>query len=100
MCPAADRVDRDRAGDHDPLPLPARLLRRSGAKLATQPDPGQSLGGLPTARGRSYADVQRVDKVVHRGGVLGQEELPEHQPDIRRAQPGDRRSDRRPRSAR
>jgi hypothetical protein len=56
----------------------------------SEPDPAQRRGGPLAAAGQACAGVQeRVSDVVQGGGVLGQEELLEHEPDRGGPQRGD-----------
>ena len=86
-----DRRPADQgAGDGDPLPLAAGQLGGSGARAGRPGRPGGSgFGGLGAALGDADAGVeQAVGDVVQHGGVFGEEELLEHEPDAGGAQRG------------
>ena len=78
-----DRRPADQgAGDGHPLALAARQLRRPGVWSGGRARPGERRGGPLAAAGEACPGIQQpVGDVVQRAGVLGQEELLEHEAD-------------------
>ena len=71
---------RQRPRDTDPLPLPARQLRRVGVRRVRQPDELQQVEGTLPRGGPASLDFQGVGDVApHRAGVE-QVRVLEHQP--------------------
>src|SRR5580693_1580380 len=74
---------RDRPGDRDPLPLPARQLGRPGVGYMPKTHPGQRRGGGLPPPGAGDSRVQQpVRDVVEHLLMLRQEELLEHEADL------------------
>ena len=75
------RLPDQGAGDRHPLPLPDRDLGRARLQPVAEPDRGQRLGrAFPPLPDRHAGVEQPVGDVVQQGGVLGEEELLEHEP--------------------
>ena len=85
------RLAHDRASDRDALTLPARHLRRPVMQAMTQPHSLQRRDRPSTpVAARAAAVHETGGHVVDRVRSLEQVELLEHEPETRRAQPGQR----------
>ena len=84
------RLADQSSGDGDPLALPARELGGTGVRTLGQADQVEGVEGALAALLEGDARVEEpVGHVVQHGGVLGQEELLEDEPDSRGPQIGD-----------